>query len=38
VLPADPVLSGFRVHLQAMAGTSLPGGVRLSTFQPFAVR
>lgn len=37
-LPADPVLSGFTLHLQALAGATLPGGVRLSTFQPFHVR
>jgi hypothetical protein len=37
-LPADPGLVGFRIVLQALAGTNLPGGLRLSTDQAFLVR
>lgn len=36
-LPADPALSGFRLVLQALAGSTLPGGMRLSTDQAFRV-
>jgi FtsP/CotA-like multicopper oxidase with cupredoxin domain len=37
-IPADPSLSGFTLHLQALCNTSLTGGVRLSTHQPFSIR
>lgn len=37
-LPLDPALSGFRCALQAIAGTSLVGGARLSTDQAFTIR
>jgi hypothetical protein len=37
-LPAIAGLRGFRLGLQAMAGTTLPQGVRLSTYQAFTVR
>jgi FtsP/CotA-like multicopper oxidase with cupredoxin domain len=37
-LPPDNGLSGFRFVLQALAGTNLPGGIRLSTDQAMTIR
>jgi len=37
-LPAASGLAGFRFVLQALGGTNLPGGIRLSTDQAFTIR
>lgn len=37
-IPADPLLQNGRFLLQALATTTLPGGVRLSTPQAFTIR
>jgi len=37
-IPNDPGLVGFRLGLQGVGATTLPGGMRLSTFQAMTVR
>ncbi|MCA8963695.1 MAG: multicopper oxidase family protein [Planctomycetes bacterium] len=37
-IPNDPALTGFRFVLQALAGSTLPGGLRVSTHQAFTIR
>ena len=37
-IPNSSILSGLTINLQGFCGTTLPGGLRLSTFQPLNIR
>ena len=37
-IPNSSILSGLTINLQGFCGTTLAGGLRLSTFQPLNIR